>query len=369
MMLDWNDLRYFLAVAEQGSTLAAGRALRVSQTTVARRIAALEEALGLPLFEKRQAGYALTPAGEELLDRARQVEAAARRLCRSRRRRWRATLSGSGPDHHPGNFRDHPARRRCSGTARPASGDRDRTRYAAGAARPWRGRSRHRAAQHRPAKQPAGVVGRRICIDDWTLYCSREYADRHGVPRTRDELQEHAIIGGGGGNLWLHYEAWLRSLGLEDQVAMHHATSTGLLSAVRSGFGIAVLPCIVADAEPDLIRCLPPRADHGRDMWLLTHERVRHTPRVRLVIDFLYERLMRHVRMLEAQRAAGLAISEAAAPFGHRPFADRDLDRRRGQQPRGIEDRQRRDILRDQQRDFGADQRHRVAALGLQASR
>ena len=76
-MLDWNDLRYFLGVAEHGSTLAAGRALRVSQTTVARRIAALEEALGLPLFERRQAGYALTPAGEGLLDRARQVGSAA----------------------------------------------------------------------------------------------------------------------------------------------------------------------------------------------------------------------------------------------------------------------------------------------------
>ena len=76
-MLDWNDLRYFLGVADHGSTLAAGRALRVSQTTVARRIAALEAALGFPLFEKRQAGYSLTPAGEELLDRARQMDVAA----------------------------------------------------------------------------------------------------------------------------------------------------------------------------------------------------------------------------------------------------------------------------------------------------
>ena len=76
-MFDWNDLRYFLAVAETGSTLAAGRALRVSQTTVARRVAALEEAIGLVLFERRQAGYAATPAGEALLEPARQVEAAA----------------------------------------------------------------------------------------------------------------------------------------------------------------------------------------------------------------------------------------------------------------------------------------------------
>ncbi len=76
-MLDWNDLRYFLAVARQGSTLAAGRVLRVSQTTVARRIAALEQALGVPLFEKRPAGYALTTAGQDLVSRASHVEQAA----------------------------------------------------------------------------------------------------------------------------------------------------------------------------------------------------------------------------------------------------------------------------------------------------
>ena len=73
--MDWNDLRYFLAVAREGSTLAAGRALRVSQTTVARRIAALEQAIGFPLFDKRQAGYAPTPAGEALLPLAERVEA------------------------------------------------------------------------------------------------------------------------------------------------------------------------------------------------------------------------------------------------------------------------------------------------------
>src|SRR3954463_8514705 len=76
-MFDWNDLRYFLAVARIGSTLGAAKELRVSQTTVARRIAALERALGLPLFEKRQAGYALTPAGENLVEQAERVELAA----------------------------------------------------------------------------------------------------------------------------------------------------------------------------------------------------------------------------------------------------------------------------------------------------
>lgn len=301
-MFDWNDLRYFLAVAEHKSTLAAGRALRVSQTTVARRIAALEEALGHPLFERRQAGYALTPDGAALVDRARQVELAASGFSEAS-----AALA-----------------RDSSGTVRITTQEIFANTLLAPMLRELH--ERHAeilievdtqqellelgsgqadiALRSTAEEPPAGTVGRRLCIDDWTLYCSREYAASHGVPRNREELKQHSIIGGGGGKLWLHYEAWLRSLGLEKQVAMHHASSTGLLSAVRSGFGIAVLPCIVADADPDLVRCLPPRGDHGREMWLLTHDRVRHTPRVRLVIDFLYDRLMRHVRMLEERRAA-----------------------------------------------------------------
>ena len=302
MRLDWNDLRYFLAVARGGSTLAAGRELRVSQTTVARRIAALEEAVGLTLFEKRPAGYALTPSGEELLGHAEAVEAAALTFDSAAQRSTR-DLSGTVRITTEEIFavtllapllRElhdlHPAIMIELDTAQAI---RD---LGAGEA--------DIALRSTVGDQAAGLVGRRICIDDWTLYCSRDYAARNGVPADLEELRNHALIGGGGGNLWRHYQAWLRSLGLEDRVAMHHASSTGLLSGVRSGFGIAVLPCIVADAEPDLLRCLAPRAGHGRVMWLLTHERVRHAPRVRTVIDFLYERLKQHVHKLEAALAA-----------------------------------------------------------------
>ena len=301
-MLDWNDLRYFLAVARKGSTLGAGRELRVSQTTVARRIAALEQALGFPLFEKRQAGYALTPAGEDLLERAGQVETSV-------------TAFAEGAAAHA---------RELTGTVRITSEEI----YALSLIVPLLPGLRERypdilieldtgqqmrdlgageadiALRSSSRDQPAGLVGRRICVDDWTLYCSRDYAARKGAPSTVDELKNHAIVGGGGGNLWRHYQSWLKSLGLEQQVAMMHATSTGLLTAVRSGFGVAVLPCVVADADPDLIRCLPPREDHLRVLWLVTHERVRHTPAVRAVIDYLYERLMRHVRELEEKSAA-----------------------------------------------------------------
>ena len=291
--MDWNDLRHFLAVAERGSTLAAGRELRVSQTTVARRIDALEKAVGMPLFERRQAGYALTSAGEALLPNAKAVAAAATGFVDSAAALAR-DLSGTvrlsteeifavtilGPmlrELHERHPEIHIELDTSHHIRDLGAGEADIAIRATG------------------TDQPAGTVGRRLCVDDWTLYCSRDYAERHGVPTTVEALKGHAIVGGGGGNLWRAYEAWINELGLEGQVAMHHASSTGLLSAVRSGFGIAVLPRLAVDDDPDLIRCLPPRKKHGRVLWLVTHERVRHAPRVRTVIDFLYERLKKRV--------------------------------------------------------------------------
>ena len=302
-MLDWNDLRYFLAVAREGSTLAAGRMLRVSQTTVARRIAALEKALGLPLFDKRQAGYALTTAGEELLDRAEKVEFAADGFSQAavaHARELSGTVRITTEEIYAITLlapllaelhQRHPEIR--------IDLDTSQTLRDLGA-----GEADISLRSTKEDQQPAGLVGRQLCIDDWTLYCSRDYAARHGAPRNLRELGSHPIIGGGGGHLWVHYQAWLKTLGLEDQVAMHHATSGGLLSGVRSGFGIAVLPCVIADGDPDLLRCLAPRSDHGRILWLFTHERCRHSPRVRAVIDFLYEGLRRHIMQLEEKRAA-----------------------------------------------------------------
>jgi DNA-binding transcriptional LysR family regulator len=302
-MLDWNDLRYFLAVARDGSTLAAARSLHVSQTTVARRIAALEGAMGFPLFEKRQAGYTMTAAGEALLDRAAKIEEAATAFCdaaAAHAREISGTVRITTEEIYaitllapllPELHQRHPEIR--------IDLDTSQTVRDLGA-----GEADISLRSTSEEQQPVGLVGRRLCVDDWTLYCSRDYAARNGAPTSLDELREHPIVGGGGGNLWRHYQAWLQTLGLEDKVAMHHATSGGLLSGVRSGFGIAVLPCVVADADPDLHRCIPPRTKHGRVLWLFTHERVRHTPRVRAVIDFLYDRLSRHVRRLEEKRAA-----------------------------------------------------------------
>ena len=304
-MLDWNDLKYFLGVADHGSTLAAGRALRVSQTTVARRIAALEQAVGYPLFEKRQAGYVLTPEGEALTGAARNIEVAANGFTESA-----AALS-----------------RKAVGTVRLTVGDIFANTFLP----PWLAELHQRfpeirieldesgdvrdlgageadiAIRSTSSTAPAGVVGRRLCRDDWAFYCSRAYAERHGIPRNRAELHGHALVGGGGQVTWKAYEAVLREIGIERQVAIQQTTMTGLLAGIRSGLGIGVLPCLIADGEADLVRCMPPRAQNDRWLWLMTHERVRHSRPVRTVIDFLYDRMIERIRRLERERTPSAA--------------------------------------------------------------
>lgn len=287
-MYDWNDLKAFLAVAETGSTLAAAQAMRVSQTTVARRIAALEAATGVTLFDRRQAGYALTPVGEAMLASAVAVRDAAARFgdaAGARSRDAGGTVSLTVMEIIavtilPPILRDlraeHPGIHIQLDTS-----DEPRD-LAAGAA----------DIAIRSSKQPAGagLVGRRVADNPWTVYCSRDYADRNGVPRSREQLAMHPFIGGGGG-VWEPYQAWLRQYGLETSVVMQYDTATGLLAGVRAGMGLTVLPAYLADREPDLIRCIPPKSDDTTGLWLLTHERLRHVPRVRLVLDFLAKEL------------------------------------------------------------------------------
>lgn len=297
---DWNDWRHFLAVARAGSTLVAARSLRVSQTTVARRIAALEEALGLPLFERRPAGYALTAAGASLVDQVEALERAAlatEQLALASGREAAGTVRFTSEDifvtallaPHIADFQQlHPAIRlefdSSPGVRDLGSGEADV------------------ALRSTKQEQPAGTVGRALCADDWTLYCSQGYAARHGVPCSMAELRQHALIGGGGGHLAQEYGEWIDAAGLNDRVTMQQGSATGLLSAVRTGLGIGVLPAVIADADPDLLQCAPP-TDHGRQLWLLTHERVRHSPPVRAVIDFFHERLSAHIRALGVVRA------------------------------------------------------------------
>jgi DNA-binding transcriptional LysR family regulator len=289
--MDWNDLRYFLAIADAGSTLAGGRRLGVSQTTVARRVTALEMALNMPLFERRSSGYRLTEQGRALVPFALDFERTAERLVEAAAASVRdasgtvrvtvAEIYGVtlvAPILH--ELRDaHPRIRIELDTSEEI---RDLAEGAADIA-------------IRVCVRPvgAGLFARQVNTDSWGIYCSRAYAAEHGRPRRRSDLAGHTFIGGGEPGIRKYYEAWLDRNRLGAAVAMNHNTSLGILASVRAGSGIAALPSLVADSEPDLLRCLPPDQDNIRGLWLIAHESARKVPRVRATLDFLGDRLSR----------------------------------------------------------------------------
>lgn len=289
-MAEWDDIRHFLAVARAGSTLAAARALGVSQTTTARRIAALETRLGAALFERRQAGYALTEAGAALLPQATALEAAAAAF---------DTAAGALDRGASGTVRLSAGTLFAITILPPLLRDLHEAHSAIRIELDASEEARDLAAGEadvalRTVAQPtgAGLVGRRVADGLWAVYCSRAYAEAHGCPKRRADLRGHAFIAGGEPPIWRIYREWLADNDLTEAVTMHLGSAAGLLSAVRAGAGLAALPCLVADRDPDLMRCLPP-SPHvpGGAVWLLTHERVRHVPRVRAVLDFLGPRL------------------------------------------------------------------------------
>ena len=301
-MLDWDDLRHFLAVARAGSTLGAARLLGVNQTTVARRVASLEAALGgAALCERRQAGYRLTEAGRRVLAHAERMEAEAATLVQllaSERRRVAGTVRATTSELLANVIlvpflqelrRAHPELR-----VQVIVDDR-RLDLARGEA--------DVALRAGWGSLEPGLVGRRLCDSGWSVYCSRDYAARHGgAPTTPEALRGHQLVGGEGALAENPGLRWLEATAAGGEVTCRSNSLTNLIAAVRAGLGLAALPCFLADAEPDLIRCLPPVEAMRASLWLVTREELRDAPHIRTFLDALAA----HIRPMRA-RLAGAA--------------------------------------------------------------
>ena len=297
-MFSWDDLRPFLAVARSGSTLAASRLLRVSQPTVVRRIAALEAELGLALFERRPSGYTLTRAGSELLPPAEQMEQAAVRfadIAATQERGVSGAVRISVYEIYAVTLlapmlRDlHHAHPEIRVDLDVSDAVRDIQRGEADI-----------ALRSAVKLSGADLLCRRVAEERWALYCSRSYAAANGVPRSTDELNGHTIIGEGAEDFWPEYERWRQQANIRNTVDLHHGSATALMAAVRSGFGIALLPCLVADHDPELVCCLEGPLT-GHSLWLVADQRSRQKPRVRVVVDFLAKSLSAFVRRTRRQ--------------------------------------------------------------------
>ena len=287
LVLNWDDLRHFLAVARAGSTLGGARLLGVNQTTVARRVASLEAALGgAALCERRQAGYRLTEAGRRAVAHAERMEAEATALVQllAAEARHAAGTVRATTNELLANLvlvpfvqafrREHPA----IGVELIVDDRRlDIVRGEADVAL---------RAGWRPLEP--GLVGRRLCDTGWAVYCSRDYAARHGgAPTTPEALRGHQLVGGEGALAELPGPRWLEATAAGGEVACRSNSLTNLITAVKAGMGLATLPCFVGDVEPDLVRCLPPVEALRGNLWLVTREELRDAPHVRAFIDAL----------------------------------------------------------------------------------
>jgi DNA-binding transcriptional LysR family regulator len=292
--IDWDDLRYFRAVAASGTLTRAAEELRVRHTTVARRLDQLERALAARLFLRNPRGYVLTKAGERLLESVEAIHVRVDEVAR---------LAG-GEDVE------------LAGVVRIATADALATSIVLPALRPLvDGMSRLELVvvsdtrQHDLSRREADValrlgtasephlVTRRVARVGFGLYRSR----RTRRPAAIDAAPYVAFDESVGRQ---PHDEWLAAHAPHARVVLRANRQHTLIEAVRLGVGLGLLPCVVADGDRSLVRVLGPREVFSRELFVVMHRDVRHARRVRAVV----EAIEAHVEA-NADRIAGNAAT------------------------------------------------------------
>jgi DNA-binding transcriptional LysR family regulator len=283
-MTDWDDIRFFLAVARGGSVRAAAGRLGVNHSTVLRRIAQLEERLGTHMFEKLPSGYHLTAAGEEVLEFADQMEASSHKLetrvfgrDQSVRGPLRVTLAPTLAAHlFMPDFADFAHLHPEIEMEILSSGDLANltNREADVAIRVVYDRNTLPLNLH-------GLKGPELFGG---VYMSRDLlaAWRGGSP---DPIR-WIVVSQNGISDWAR-EGEVRAAG----VPFKTTDGETQIAAARQGLGMTILPCFVGDADPLLVRAPGTGLHMHGTLWLLTQGETRKTKRVRLFTEFVSRRL------------------------------------------------------------------------------
>jgi DNA-binding transcriptional LysR family regulator len=283
--MQWDDLRYVLAVARAGSALRAASVLGVNQTTVLRRLDALENGLGVALFERSTSGHVLTRAGRLVAEAAERMEEQARGLD-SALAAQRRTLTGSvrltTSEVLAGRLVTpcmRAFRALYPGIPVELITADERLDIARGEA----------DVALRAAARPegAGIVAQRMPDLDWTVYCSRRYAAERGLPGTRDALRGHDLVGLEGRMAQLPGWRWLTAAAPGAAVPVRSNSFVSLVSNLKEGLGLGALPTIIGDAEHELVRCFAPPPELKAELWLIIREELKAEPHVRAFADYL----------------------------------------------------------------------------------
>jgi DNA-binding transcriptional LysR family regulator len=283
-MFDWNDLKYFLAVARHHSTIAAGKSLGLSQSTVQRRLAELERAIGQPLAKRHPSGYRLTTFGKALLPHAERIEAAVsdfEKRVKDRANDLTGVIRVTCPEPIIGRMTKSTLIDRfkaCHPKLRIEFITSDR----------YLDLSKGEAdVAFRSGDTDDELVGRKVADSIWAVYASRGYVELHGKPTAESDLRNHQLVGFDE-SLCIHRASvWLRKVAPEVTLAARTNSVLGLIYAVKSGLGLGPLPASLGDAEEELVRVLGPISELARSWRLLTHPDLRHVPRIAAFFDFI----------------------------------------------------------------------------------
>jgi DNA-binding transcriptional LysR family regulator len=283
-MLDWDDLRVFLAVHRTRSHAAAGRALRVAATTVGRRLAGLEDRVGAHLFARTPDGLVPTAAAATLLVHAERMEAealATERLLAGADARPTGVVRLTCGDGfattilapalpaflaaHPGLAMEIQAEPRVL----------DLTRLEADVA----------LRNVRPRER--SLVARKLGMERYSLFAAPSYLARRGAPRTPADLAGHDLI------LYdrlydrLRGQTWLRQTAAGARVAVRASNTMTLHAACAAGAGIALISTAFVRADARFVAVLPRLEPQADEVWVATHADLRSSARVAVTLRWL----------------------------------------------------------------------------------
>ena len=286
---DWNQVRAFLATVEEGTLSGAARALRLTQPTLGRQVAALEESLNITLFERVGKSLILTQAGMDLLEHVRAMGEAANRISLSAaghvqevQGEVRISVADSYaayilPDilkrlrkEAPGLTIDIVAENRVSDLRR---------------------READIAIRHMRPEDPE-LIGKRLRDGTGSFYASTDWLDRNGRPKTLAELEKIEMIGIDQPERMV---AELNKRGIpvsHMNFLIRTLNSVVAWEMVRRGLGVGVGSDLVAAGTPEVEKLqIEELAPITFPNWLVTHRELRNSRRIRVVFDLLAEEL------------------------------------------------------------------------------
>lgn len=281
---DWNQVRAFLATAEEGSFSAAARVLKTTQPTIGRQIGALEAALGVTLFDRSVRGLTITEAGRDLLSHVRAMGEAATLI----------SMVADGQSQDVVGEVAVTATDLLSAVILPdvlkplretAPGVRVRI-VASSEMENLAQRDADIAIRHVRPDQP-DLIARHLGDFRANLYAASSYLDRAGRPRTPRDVADHAFVGNADP---VRLIGPLHNLGVPVRPESFVASSANGVVAwelVKAGYGVSMQPEPLGDAEPLVEKVLPDFPSLEFPIWLVTHRELQTSRRIRIVFDLL----------------------------------------------------------------------------------